>query len=105
MLADSTEAVVRASKDRSHERIDQLVDSVIQERVSEGQLDDSDLTLRDLKTIASSFKATLRGIYHPRIEYPAPTAAELQTSGTQSVGYLAPPSAPLDAGPLGPERR
>jgi len=106
MLADSTEAVVRASKDRSHERIDTLVDSVISERVSEGQLDDSDLTLRDLKTIASSFKATLRGIYHPRIEYPAPTAAELQTAGAQSIGYLKPPSASMDAPPpFGPESR
>jgi putative nucleotidyltransferase with HDIG domain len=105
MLADSTEAVVRASKDRSHERIDTLVDSVISERVSEGQLDDSDLTLRDLKTIANSFKATLRGIYHPRIEYPAPTAAELQTAGAQHVGYIKPPSS-LDAPPpFGPESR
>ncbi len=104
MLADSTEAVVRASKDRSYDRIDQLVDSVIAERVSEGQLDDSDLTLRDLKTIAESFKATLRGIYHPRIEYPAPTAAELQTAGTQTVGYLKPPSA-IEAPPFGPEGR
>jgi putative nucleotidyltransferase with HDIG domain len=104
MLADSTEAVVRASKDRSHERIDTLVDSVISERVTEGQLDDSDLTLRDLKTIANSFKATLRGIYHPRIEYPAPTAAELQTAGAQHVAYIKPPSSAMDAPPpFGPE--
>jgi cyclic-di-AMP phosphodiesterase PgpH len=105
MLADSTEAVVRASKDRSHERIDALVDSVIAERVAEGQLDDSDLTLRDLKTIGESFKATLRGIYHPRIEYPAPTPAELQTTGAQAIGYLKPPSAPLEAPPFEPEGR
>jgi len=44
--------------------------------VAEGQLDECDLTLRDLKTIGESFKTTLRGVYHPRIEYPAPTAAE-----------------------------
>lgn len=93
MLADSVEAVVRASKDRSHERIDELVDGVINERVAEGQLDECDLTLRDLRTIADSFKATLRGIYHPRIEYPAPTPAELAGVGTGgSVAYLKPPS-------------
>lgn len=91
MLADSVEAVVRASRDRSHEKIDELVDGVVQERVTEGQLDECDLTLRDLKTIADSFKATLRGIYHPRIEYPAPTKAELAGAG---VGYLKPPSDP-----------
>ncbi|MCI0814980.1 MAG: HDIG domain-containing protein, partial [Chloroflexi bacterium] len=73
MLADSVEAVVRSSKDRSHERIDELVDGVIRERFNEGQLDESDMTMRDLKVIAESFKATLRGIYHERIEYPEPT--------------------------------
>jgi putative nucleotidyltransferase with HDIG domain len=76
MLADSVEAVVRSSRDRSAERIDSLVEAVIAERVTEGQMDECDLTLRDLKTIGESFKATLRGVYHPRIEYPAPTAAE-----------------------------
>ena len=78
MLADSTEAVVRSSRDRSHERIGELVDGVIAERVTEGQFDECDLTMRDLRIIGESFKATLRGIYHPRIEYPSPTTAELQ---------------------------
>ena len=95
MLADSVEAVVRARQDRSHEHIDELVDGVINERMQEGQLDESDLTLRDLRTIAESFKATLRGIYHPRIEYPAPTKGELEASmGRPSVAYLAGPSEP-----------
>jgi cyclic-di-AMP phosphodiesterase PgpH len=95
MLADSVEAVVRASKDRSHERIDELVDAVINERVAEGQLEQCDLTLRDLRTIADSFRATLRGIYHPRIEYPAPTKAELATAGAQaSIAFIKPPSEP-----------
>jgi putative nucleotidyltransferase with HDIG domain len=76
MLADSTEAVVRASEDRSPERIRQLVDDVIAERVSEGQLDESDLTLRDLRTVAESFKATMRAVYHPRVQYPEPSAME-----------------------------
>jgi putative nucleotidyltransferase with HDIG domain len=76
MLADSVEATVRSSPDHSPERIDSLVDEVITERVAEGQLDDCELTLRDLKTIAESFKVTLRGVYHPRLEYPKPTEAE-----------------------------
>ncbi|MGB6838583.1 MAG: HDIG domain-containing metalloprotein, partial [Dehalococcoidia bacterium] len=76
MLADSVEAVVRSSADRSPERIDQLVEEVIAERIAQGQLDDCDLTLRDIRTIAESFKTTLRGVYHPRIEYPEPTEAE-----------------------------
>jgi putative nucleotidyltransferase with HDIG domain len=76
MLADSTEAVVRASPDRSPARIDQLVEEVIAERVAEGQLDESDLTLRDLRTIAESFKSTMRAVYHPRVQYPEPTPME-----------------------------
>jgi len=76
MLADSVEATVRSNPDHSPERIEALVEEVITERAMEGQLDDCDLTLRDLKTIAESFKATLRGVYHPRLEYPRPTEAE-----------------------------
>jgi putative nucleotidyltransferase with HDIG domain len=76
MLADSVEATVRSDPDHSPERIDALVEEVITERATEGQLDDCDLTLRDLKTVADSFKATLRGVYHPRLEYPQPTEAE-----------------------------
>lgn len=76
MLADSTEAIVRASRDRSQERIDELVETVIAERLTEGQFDACDLTLRDLRAVAVSFKSSLRAIYHPRIEYPdAPVRA------------------------------
>ncbi|HXG36781.1 MAG TPA: HDIG domain-containing protein [Dehalococcoidia bacterium] len=100
MLADSVEAVVRSSQDRTQERIEALVDAVINERVAEGQLDECDLTLRDLRTIARSFKATLRGIYHPRIEYPAPTKRELEAVGTGSLIHT--PASPVDgtASPL-----
>jgi putative nucleotidyltransferase with HDIG domain len=100
MLADSVEAVVRAAKDRSHGRIDELVEGIISERVQEGQLDESDLTLRDLRTIADSFKSTLRGIYHPRIEYPAPTKAEARASHTGvGLAYVHGPSDGADAPP------
>ena len=59
MLADSTEAMVRASADRSSERIDAIVEEVIAERLAEGELEECDLTLRELRTIAASFKQTL----------------------------------------------
>ncbi len=80
MLADSVEATVRSSSDHSPERIDALVDEVIGERMSEGQLDECDLTLRNLKVVAEAFKATLRGVYHPRLEYPEPTEAEKRSA-------------------------
>jgi len=76
MLADSTEALIRSSADRSAERIDQLVEEVIADRVAEGQLDASELTLGDLRTVAASFKTTMRAVYHPRVQYPEPSALE-----------------------------
>ncbi|HET9200200.1 MAG TPA: HDIG domain-containing protein [Dehalococcoidia bacterium] len=76
MLADSIEAMVRAREDKSAEAIDFAVEAIIRERLQESQLDESDLTLRDLQRIADSFKATLRGVYHQRIEYPEPTEEE-----------------------------
>lgn len=78
MLADSCEAIVRASAVHLPERISELVDEAFAERLGEGQLDESELTLRNLRELARSFKETLRAVYHPRVEYPAPTQAELR---------------------------
>jgi hypothetical protein len=104
MLADSAESVVRSSRDRSLERIDALVDAVISERLAERQLEDCDLTLRDLKVIGESFKSTLRGIYHRRIEYPPPTEEERVALAARFLDQV--PSAPIDgtAPPLEIER-
>jgi hypothetical protein len=77
MLADSCEAAVRSNPDHSAESIEHIVDEVYNERLSEGQLDESDLTLKNIRALAASFKATLRAVYHPRVEYPAPTEAEM----------------------------
>ena len=85
MLADSTEAVVRASSDRTQERINALVEGVIAERLAEGQFDACDLTMRDLRVIAQSFKSSLRAIYHPRIEYPAAPGATLTPGASPAV--------------------
>jgi putative nucleotidyltransferase with HDIG domain len=70
MLADSSEARVRAERPKDIDEMRGLIKSVIRDRVALGQLDNTDLTLRDLDAITESFTTTLRGIYHPRIEYP-----------------------------------
>ena len=77
MLADGTEATVRASNDRSRERIHEIIETVIRERVEEGQFDECDLSLRDLRAVADSFATTLNAVYHPRVVYPAPTEREI----------------------------
>lgn len=70
MLADGTEARVRAERPKDETELRSLVKSVIENRIKTGELDDTDLTLHDLDRIADTFTATLRGIYHPRIVYP-----------------------------------
>ncbi len=69
MLADVSEAAVRALKEKGVTRIQQTVDRMIQGCFTENQLDECDLTLKDLNEIAKSFKHILLGIYHQRIEY------------------------------------
>lgn len=83
MLADASEAAVRAATDRSAERIRAIVEGVIRERVEEGEFDECDITLRDLRTVADSYVGTLSAVYHPRVEYPEPTRRELATRGVR----------------------
>jgi putative nucleotidyltransferase with HDIG domain len=70
MLADAAEARARAENPEGEEGLRLIVQSVIERAQKEGQLDNTQLTLRDLNAIAESFVTTLRGTYHPRIQYP-----------------------------------
>ena len=80
MLADSCEAVVRASGEHEADRIGMLVDGVFDERLRERQLDHCDLTLSELRQISASFKHTLVGVHHQRIEYPPAAESELRAT-------------------------
>ena len=51
------------------------------ERIEEGELDECDISLRDLRVIASSFSSSLTAVYHPRVEYPDPTDHEIERRG------------------------
>ncbi len=70
MLADGSEARVRAERPANENELRKVIKSVVEHRLSSGQLDETDLTLRDLDELIDSFTTTLRGIYHPRLEYP-----------------------------------
>jgi putative nucleotidyltransferase with HDIG domain len=70
MLADSVEAASRTLEDPTPARIRGLVRKIIFSRFESGQLDDCDLTLRDLSKIEDSFVRVLIGIFHRRIAYP-----------------------------------
>ena len=70
MLADIVEAASRSIKDPTPSRIQGMVQKIISKVFSDGQLDECELTLKDLHEIAKSFNKTLSGIFHHRIEYP-----------------------------------
>lgn len=70
MLADSVEAVSRAEHPTNVEAIDDLVCRIIAQKLNDGQLIDTDLTLRDLERVRATFVETLAGIYHARVQYP-----------------------------------
>lgn len=71
MLADSSESTVRARKPSSRQEIAEIVQQIIDARTVESQLDQSDITLKDLRTIHGVFVEVLQGVFHPRINYPA----------------------------------
>lgn len=71
MMADAVEAASRAVPDAGPAALRELVRKLIHGIFADGQLDDCDLTLRDLGAIAKSFCRTLEGIYHSRPDYPA----------------------------------
>ena len=72
LLADTCEAAVRAVKPGSREELEALVDRLIDERMMSGELDDSQLTFSDLRTVREVFLQVLQGVHHPRIVYPEP---------------------------------
>jgi putative nucleotidyltransferase with HDIG domain len=70
MLADAAEGASRALPKPLPDRIEQTVRRIIREKLDDGQLDESDLTFRDLDVIARTFTRLLATMFHPRIEYP-----------------------------------
>lgn len=78
MLADGVEAAARAESPEDEKAIDDLVRWVIEDRMAKGQLDRTNLTLKDLDTIRKSFVSTLKNIYHPRVRYPNSNSKEAQ---------------------------
>ena len=78
MIADAVESAVRSLKNPTPEEIKNMINKIIVERLNDGQLSDSPLTLKDIKTIAATFSRILRGMQHNRIKYQENVAAEFQ---------------------------
>jgi len=69
MLADSCEAAVRSVQPKSKQEIENTINAVIDGKRADGQLDDSGLTLKDLKVTKEIFVEMMQAIFHPRINY------------------------------------
>lgn len=70
MVADAVEGASRALTKPTPDRVEQVVRRIIREKLEDGQLDECDLTFRDLDTIAQTFTRLLASMFHPRVEYP-----------------------------------
>jgi putative nucleotidyltransferase with HDIG domain len=70
MLADGVEASVRVLQDPTPQRIREVIDHIVRQRMEQGQLRDAPLTLRQLDTVKEQFARVLIGMYHSRIDYP-----------------------------------
>lgn len=70
MLADSVEAYIRSLAEPTQHQVELGVRKIIKDKLYDDQLDESDLTLKDLDKIAKAFVKVLAGIFHDRIEYP-----------------------------------
>jgi len=85
MLADAVEASTRSIENPTVQKIEERIDDLIKARFMEGQLDECELTLRDLTRIKASFLKILSGIHHSRMQYP-----EQQTEVSDVAGVTPP---------------
>ncbi len=83
MLADGCEARARAELPKTDEELKDLIRKVIDKCIQEGQLIDSNLTLRDLNTIMDVFFVTLQNTHHPRLKYPEPQTIPINSSSKE----------------------
>src|SRR5882762_3984779 len=99
-LADIVESASRSLEKPTPQKVEQLVNELIEERIADGQLDECDLTLGELRVIAKRFRFTLMTMLHTRIAYPkgesrfTPTESEERLRPDVMASLRKPDSAP-----------
>lgn len=86
MLADTVEAATRSLQKPTPGRLEGIVRRLIKEKLNEGQLEECNLTFRDLDLIAGAFSRVLSGFFHHRIEYPESVIKELERRKSRDAG-------------------
>jgi hypothetical protein len=69
-VADSVEAAVRSLSKPTPELIEMLVKKIVADRLQDGQLNECDITIKEIEIVSHTLCETLKGIFHSRIEYP-----------------------------------
>lgn len=85
MLADAIEAASKTLADQTPDRIQWLTQKIVNKIFSDGQLDDCELTLKDLHAITRSFNKVFEGMHHQRVDYPEPVDV-LKERGLEDTG-------------------
>jgi len=85
MLADGCEAAVRSARPESGEAVAEIVNHIIDQRIDDGQLNESGLTLNDVEVTRQTFASALKGTFHPRIKYPEPKRKDQVTESNVNV--------------------
>ena len=75
MLADAAEAASRSLRNPSPEEIEQMVTRIVNRAYLDGQLNECDVTLRDLHAVGKAFRRVLSAVSHTRVEYPKTPAS------------------------------
>lgn len=115
MLADGAEAAARVLNDPTPQKIREVVDRIVRQRLDQGQLREAPITLAQLETVKEQFTRVLAGMYHSRIDYPAssggisaefgtPEARAPEARTTEVPSSDVAPSTPLPAGGQGTSR-
>jgi hypothetical protein len=105
MIADSVEAAARTVAEPTPTKLRNMIDMIITRLRDDGQFDDCDITLRELRLVAESFVKTLMGIHHHRIAYPGydfdkvsqvtPLVEAFDSGGMPAIGAGRAPSSKL----------
>lgn len=85
MLADSIEAAGRSLDEPTPARLQNIVRNIVQRKFMDGQLDECNLSLKDLSRVENAFIRILLGIYHQRIDYPKSAGGKLGDQQSKSI--------------------
>src|SRR3989442_14892841 len=111
MLADSVEAALRVVDDLTPQKIEEVINHIVRNKLNAGQLDEAPMTLRQIDQVKQEFVRIITGMYHNRIDYPESSgaiprtrqpAAKASARGRAGAGPGTRPRAP---GALGARRR